>query len=134
MTSSTPVVVRGGTPSQWPALVQWRDLGGNFLHKLGQPNPLHRRRGRGGGGGEQEEKYGVKIEVKVRERKRLGGGRKKDKQGKKNSGQHYGEAFFYDGHWQQTSQMGMASLVQDDRSGDYDVVAFNGGIQWWRGR
>ena len=68
----------------------------------------------------------MKIEVKVRERKRLGGEGKKDKQGMKNTGQQYGEAFFYDGHWQQTSQMGMASLVQDERSGDYDVVTLNG--------
>ena len=45
-----PVVVRGGVWSTWPALIQWRDLGGNLLSRLS-------------GVGQR-----FKVEVKVRER------------------------------------------------------------------
>ena len=80
-----PVVVRGGVPSRWPALLDWRDFSGNFLRKLS-------RIGKGG-------RKGFKIQIKVSERKEL-----KDKN-------RHSAAFFYHGDWS-NSQMGMASLVE----------------------
>ena len=91
-----PVVVRGGVWSTWPALIQWRDLGGNLLSRLS-------------GVGQR-----FKVEVKVRERVSLSN---KDE---------YEEAMFYEGDWM-SSQMGMAGLVDDQRSGDYDILKLNGG-------
>jgi hypothetical protein len=106
-----PVIVRGATPSSWPALVQWRDLGGNFLKKLSKFNVFAERKNN------EIKKNDFKIEVKVSDRVR-----KK----KRDGSSHYTSAFFYDGHWKQSSQMGMAGLLNDERSGDYDVLKLNG--------
>ena len=104
-----PVVVRGGVWSTWPALVQWRDLGGNFLNKLS-----HGKSATITNNNNKNNQKGYKIEVKVRERILH------------NNKEHgYQEAMFYNGNWK-SSQMGMANLVDDERSGDFDVLKLNG--------
>ena len=115
-----PVLIRGGCVSTWPALVHWRNLGMQFLSKLGHA-----------GGGRMDSRFSqgksLLVEAQVRER-----GIRSDVDHETKNDAFAGTAFnvddneeveFYFAEWDK-SQMGMAGMAQT-RSGDFETLRLN---------